>query len=410
MTDPSIFLPPAQGNLVRSWLRSLTRSLEEGSTRLGPIARAELLGLYARTDPTLLQGEVWDRLIESLQDLDYSNASERSRTQSANALVETLRERAADCSSRFSTLVDWYESNNSSPSPLASDEVIQLVDDVDALSRLCIAMSWIVDRGQPIEAMAARDALDRSMVLIEHIGRRADCLTPAQERLEALLSTVDESVLSSDPWVSILQHQAIGDLRPFAATVRRSAVWIAHADAHVFWTIAAAEETSLDDEGGAFSLVAELRGLADRSAGRGADRDGQSVAEVAGRILLQRPVLAAADTGRTSASLSLFWRSQAEANSSTPEQEARCTIDKGAGEFLVRFFRAGALDRTLNGVSVNWLGVPATVDAGVARFNISKFHDQMGAAELARHFADNVTVLWVGGTPWDCARYEVSGA
>lgn len=409
MMDPSIFLPPAQRNLVMSWQRSFTGSLPTGSSGLDPVVRAELLGLCARTDPALLQGEVWDGLLGLLRGTDDSTLGERSRTQRANELARVLSEGTADCGSRFDALAKEHQSTGALPRLSEPDSVIQLVDDVDALARLCTAVSWIVDRGQPIEAQAARTALEQAQVLLERIGRRADCLAAAQERLEALRSTIDESVLSSDPRMSIQQHQAIGSLGAFAATVRRSAVWIAQAKARVFWAIAAADEAEVADTEDPYSLVAALRLPALGSGVQGVDPDEQLPAVIAGRILVKRPMLAAADVGRTGAALSLFWRAVSEADSTDRQREARCTIDEGARDVLVRFFSAGDLDRALSGVSVTWLGIPTTVDAGVARFNLAQLHDRFGTAELARHFADNVLVLWVGGAVWECAHYEVSG-
>ncbi len=407
-------LSAAEKNLLASWwfeasaqLRSFQDSAGAKRSAMLTLHQATWLGLRARTDPALLNSLAWEGILKSLP---TRPPLPRSREQAASALAPELVKQCEACQRAFDAHLEAFVSNDQLPGLEDPDQVIQTVDRIDALARAAVGVSWLINEGQPVEAMQARQALEQVEQFLQRVGNRADCLAVAQERLEAMVSTISERVLSSDAYVSMRQSELIGQLSPHEQAVRRSALWLAHAAGRVYWAVrnaelrsAASSESSFDDSAAddPYDLVAALRRRAQGLASTGLESD---AAVVAARILLAPPLLAAADAGVPRPNLRLTWVS--------PDQErvATCSFVEGDTMADIRFYRGDDIDQSFSGVSVTCLGIASTADQGRAKLDLRSVSAGGDAANRARELADRVSVLWVGEDQWLCESFELRGA
>ncbi len=416
----------AQLNVIESWRRVAERDLSAGGAvetghahvrrELRTIAQASLFGLRARTKESLLGDRSWSSLLSALPKVD---ARDRSREKHANELADQLGPLLETCRQRFETYKLAYESTGSPPCLDEPDPVIQLVDSIDALSRAGIAMTWLIDSGECVEAVRAREVLHQLQQLLTRVGNRADCIAAAGERLEAMRSTFDERVLSADAIVRMTQCEAVGTLSKLDQSVRRSAMWVAAASGRVFWAIGAlreAEDEGSASEGDPYDLVAvlrewaALRNEATQSAWAAAAARKQPWESAdpwsAARILISPPLLAAADGVQSRPSLNLRW---IDALTDASAHEARCTIREGDSKAVVRFFKGGEIDQSIHAVVANWLGLSATADGGIATFDLARLYGDHPQAELAKVLADRLGELQVGASRWRCKSFKVHG-
>lgn len=407
-------LSTAEQNLLTSWwleasaqLRSFQDSAGSRRSAMLTLHQATWLGLRARTDPALLNSVAWEGILKSLP---TRPPSPRSREQAANALAPELMKQCEACQRAFDAHLQAFASADEVPGLEDPDPVIQTVDRIDALARAAVGVSWLIDGDQPVEAMQARQALELVERFLQRAGNRADCLAVAQERLEAMVSTISERVLSSDAYVSMRQSELIGQLSPHEQAVRRSALWLAHAAGRVYWAVRNAElrseassESNFDDSAGddPYDLVAALRRRAQGLTSTGLESD---AAVVAARILSSPPLLAAADAGVPRPSLRLTWVSPDE------ERVAKCSFVEGDTKAVIRFYRGDDIDQSFSGVSVTCLGIASTAEQGLANLDLQSVSAGGDAANRARELADRVSVLWVGEDQWLCESFELRGA
>jgi hypothetical protein len=407
-------LSTAEMNLLTSWWYEASAQLgsvqDSGASKPSAVLtvhQASWLGLRARTDPALLNSLAWEGILKSLP---TRPPSPRSREQAANALVPELMKQYEACQREFDEHLQVFVSTDEVPGRKDPDPVIQLVDRIDALARAAVGVSWLIDGDQPVEAMQARRVLERVELLLQRVGNRADCLAVAQERLEAMVSTISERVLSSDAYVSMRQSELIGQLPMHEQAVRRSALWLTNAAGRVYWAVRNAElraeassESSFDDSAAddPYDLVAALRRRAQGLASTGLEGD---AAVVAARILSAPLLLAAADAGVPRPSLRLTWVSPDE------ERVATCSFSEGDQDAVIQFFRGDDEDASISGISVTCLGIASTADQGRAKLDLRSVSAGSDAADRARELAYRVSVLWVGKDQWLCESFELRGA
>ncbi|MBM4125482.1 MAG: hypothetical protein FJ246_11130 [Nitrospira sp.] len=417
MTNPlpeRLDLSAAEANLLIAWwfeaskqLRSFHDEVASKPPSLQTLHQASWLGLRARTDPALLNSLAWKGILESLP---TRPPSPRSREQAANALARELKLQCEACQRAFDAHLQAFLSTDQLPGLGDPDPVIQTVDRIDALARAAVGVSWLIDGDQPVEAMQVRQVLEQVEQFLKRVGNRADCLAVAQERLEAMVSTISESVLSSDAYLSMRQSALIGQLPNHEQAVRRSALWLANAAGRVYWAVrnaemrAAAISESGSDESAAddpYDLVAALRRRAQGLVSSELERD---AAVVAARILSAPPLLAAADAGVPRPNLRLTWVSPDE------ERVATCSFSEGDATAVIRIFRGDDLDASFSGISVTCLGIASTADQGLAKLDLRSLSVRGDDADRARELADRVSVLWVGEDQWLCESFELIGS
>lgn len=417
MTNPlpeHLDLSTAERNLLVSWwfeaseqLRSFQDSAGSKRSTLSTLPQASWLGLQARTDPALLKSLAWKGIFDSLP---TKPTSPRSREQAANGLAPELIKGLKDCQRDFDRHLSAFQSTDQLPGLEDPDPVIRTVDRIDALARAAVGVSWLIDGDQPVEAMQARQAIEQVERFLQRVGNRADCLAAAQERLEAMVSTISERVLSSDAYVSMRQSELLGQLPLHEQAVRRSALWLAHAAGRVYWAVRNAEisseassQSSLDASASddPYDLVAALRRRAKGLASTGPESD---AAVVAARILSAPPLQAAADAGVPRPNLRLTWVSPDE------ERVATCSFVEGDTMAEIRFYRGDEIDHSFSGISVTCLGIASTADQGLAKLDLRSVSAGGDAANRARELADRVSVLWVGEDQWLCESFELRGA
>jgi len=233
-------------NLIISWWLDASAQLESFQDSVGSkppslqtLHQASWLGLRARTDPNLLKSPAWKEVFSSLP---TERPSPDICELEANALVPELMKEYEACQRAFDAHLQAFVSTDELPGLEDPDPVIQTVDRIDALARAAVGVSWLIDGDQPVEAIEVRQVLEQIERFLQRVGVYADCLAVAQERLEAMISTISESVLSSDAYVSMRQSELIGQLPMHEQAVRRSALWLTNAAGRVYWAIRNYEE------------------------------------------------------------------------------------------------------------------------------------------------------------------------
>jgi len=233
-------------NLIISWwleasrqLRSFQDEVASKPPSLQTLHQASWLGLRARTDPNLLKSPAWKEVFSSLP---TERPSPDICELEANALAPELMKQCEACQRAFDAHLLAFVSTDELPGLEDPYPVIQTVDRIDELARAAVGVSWLIDGDQPVEATQARHALEQVERFLQRVSNRADCLAVAQERLEAMISTISEHVLSSDAYVSMRQSELIGELSLHDQAVRRSALWLKNASGRVYWVIRNYEE------------------------------------------------------------------------------------------------------------------------------------------------------------------------
>jgi len=320
-----------------------------------PFTRATLLGLVARTSPTLLaagemsglltlvpapsrQSDDWLQHVENFRDqwIEYVHRyqrglnwherldPERCWDRLSRELLQSFQLQLQRCMKQFEIVrVEYRASSNMLPTSIRAVDVMTLVDDIDALSCAGAGLAWELSvAGSFRDAEGAEQceaALTQLQSFLTRVGNRADCLVLGLERLEAISSMISDEVLAEDPFVRIRQWSAQRARPGFDQCVLQSARWVGQALSRVRWTASNMRPGELPTQGSdppsipvglsAFrnALMSISGALASRSA---ASASVNELAVMAARILLAPPGRFATDDSAPRPTLLWRWSSR----------------------------------------------------------------------------------------------------
>jgi hypothetical protein len=413
--------------VLRSWLQPALDDLDDGA-RLRPETAAALFGVKVRTASRLLRSPQWAEVFAMIPAAD--DRPPHTRESDCERLAKSQHFELAWCEREFE---EWLARSQAGlvPTPAECDDVdtcVQLVTRVDAMSRVAIAMAWLLDSHGSIDAPMTR----KHLVALERFMTRFSChaehLTLAEELIWATGRTFARRVLAPGR----LGLEQLGQLEALPQPLRQarqSASWFAELYGSLEWRAVELATESSPSESAHPEILETLSRLRLDMTRRHLPLDDPSdharlecsrwsmeeasrftipsarATAVSFSILARQPLMAAAAAPQGRKSVWLRWLPHHAA----ADRSADCHLYEGESHAVVTFYDdAGGHDSGVNGQPVSWLGMTVKATEHEALFDLGQLRDAPPSVILER--MKRMPVLSVAGSEWQLKEFRPSGS